>query len=151
MLHLLSYLNILYDFMLFNKIFVNIYLFYVIDLDETCDLIGKAGYALTHSRKFDIIIEYFIPEGNYNSFEMEVAGHFGISKDYAANYHCDEEGTALNYEVLNEAICRVREENKPLSADWKERIDADYEKRKLRGFLQTKTPEIFIFYIFFTL
>lgn len=61
---------------------------------------------------------------------LEVAGHFGINKDYAANYHCDEEGTALNYEVLNEAICRVRGENKPLSADWKERIDADYEKRK---------------------
>lgn len=61
---------------------------------------------------------------------LEVAGHFGINKDYAANYHCDEEGTALNYEVLSEAICRVRGENKPLSADWKERIDADYEKRK---------------------
>lgn len=61
---------------------------------------------------------------------LEVAGHFGINKDYAANYHCDEEGTALNYEVLNEAICRVRGESNPLSADWKERIDADYEKRK---------------------
>lgn len=61
---------------------------------------------------------------------LEVAGHFGINKDYAANYHCDGEGTALNYEVLNEAICRVRGESKPLSADWKERIDADYEKRK---------------------
>lgn len=61
---------------------------------------------------------------------LEVAGHFGINKDFAANYHCDEEGTALNYEVLSEAICRVRGENKPLSADWKERIDADYEKRK---------------------
>ena len=61
---------------------------------------------------------------------LEVAGHFGINKDYAANYHCDEEGTALNYEVLSVAICRVRGEIKPLSADWKERIDADYEKRK---------------------
>lgn len=61
---------------------------------------------------------------------LEVAGHFGINKDYAANYHCDGEGTALNYEVLSEAICRVRGESKPLSADWKERIDADYEKRK---------------------
>lgn len=29
MLHLLSYLNILYALMLFNKIFANIYLFYV--------------------------------------------------------------------------------------------------------------------------
>ena len=41
-----------------------------LNLDETRDLIGKAGYALTHSSKFDIIIEYFILEGNYNSFEI---------------------------------------------------------------------------------
>ena len=41
-----------------------------LSLDETRDLIGKAGYALTHSSKFDIIIEYFILEGNYNTFEI---------------------------------------------------------------------------------
>ena len=41
-----------------------------LNLDETRDLIGKAGYALTHSSKFDIIIEYFILEGNYNTFEI---------------------------------------------------------------------------------
>ena len=41
-----------------------------LNLDETRDLIGKAGYALTHSSKFDIIIEYFILEQNYNTFEI---------------------------------------------------------------------------------
>lgn len=61
---------------------------------------------------------------------VEVAGRFGISKDRAANYHSDEEGTALNYEVLSEAICQVRMGCAPLTADWKEKIDADFERRK---------------------
>lgn len=41
-----------------------------LNLDETRDFIGKAGYALTHSSKFDIIIEYFINEKNYNILEI---------------------------------------------------------------------------------
>lgn len=41
-----------------------------LNLDETRDLIGKAGYALTHSSKFDIIIEFFILQRNYNMFEI---------------------------------------------------------------------------------
>lgn len=61
---------------------------------------------------------------------VEVAGRFGISKDRAANYHCDEKGTALNYEVLSEAICQVRMGCAPLTAEWKEKIDADFERRK---------------------
>ena len=61
---------------------------------------------------------------------VEVAGRFGISEDRAANYHCDEKGTALNYEVLSEAICQVRMGCAPLTAAWKEKIDTDFEKRK---------------------
>lgn len=41
-----------------------------LNLDETKDLIGRAGFALTHSSKFDVIVEYFILQGNYNIFEL---------------------------------------------------------------------------------
>ncbi|MDD6024491.1 MAG: macro domain-containing protein [Oscillospiraceae bacterium] len=41
-----------------------------LDLDGAKDLIARAGYALTHSSKFDIIVEYFILHGNYNVFEI---------------------------------------------------------------------------------
>ena len=41
-----------------------------LDLNETRDLIGRAGYALSHSSKFDIIVEYFILQKNYNVMEL---------------------------------------------------------------------------------
>ena len=57
------------------------------------------------------------------------ARKFGIDESMAANYLCDEAGTALNYEVISEAITSVRACSAPLSADWKKKIDADYKKR----------------------
>ncbi len=57
------------------------------------------------------------------------AGRFGIDESMAADYHCDGVGTALNYEVLSEVITNVRRCGKPISSDWKKKIDNDYRNR----------------------
>jgi len=44
-----------------------------LNLEETKDLIGRAGYALTSSSKFDLIIRYFIEQGNFNVVEINMA------------------------------------------------------------------------------
>lgn len=42
-------------------------------LPEMEDMLMKAGFALSHSSKFDIIVEYFVERGNYNVYEINEA------------------------------------------------------------------------------
>ncbi len=69
-----------------------------------------------------------------NIDSIKVAGRFGISADRAIDYVCDEEGTALNYQVLSETVSAVRRSrSRKETAMAMEAccapIRADYEKR----------------------
>ncbi len=56
------------------------------------------------------------------------AQKFGIDELMAADYHADETGTRLNYDVLSDTIMGLRCDA-PIPLNWKARIDADFEKR----------------------
>ncbi|PFP30546.1 RNase III inhibitor [Bacillus sp. AFS073361] len=44
-----------------------------LNVEETMDLLASAGYTLSRSNKFDVIIEYFIQQANYNIHEINEA------------------------------------------------------------------------------
>ena len=47
-----------------------------LDLNETRELLMKAGLALSHCEKFDIIVEFFIRERRYNIHEINQALYY---------------------------------------------------------------------------
>ena len=60
---------------------------------------------------------------------ISTARRFGIGADRAVNYHADSQGTRLNYDAVGKAVSAVRA-GRPLSAEWRKDIDADYRGRK---------------------
>lgn len=71
--------------------------------------------------------EFIFLGANINA--IEVAGWMGITEDRAVNFVNDAEGTALNYQVLADAVSEMRCCEMSIGADWKDEIDADYDAR----------------------
>ena len=60
---------------------------------------------------------------------VETAGRFGIAPDRAVNYRADRRGTQVVYDTVCDAVSQVRS-CAPLSDNWSEAIDADYNSRE---------------------
>lgn len=63
---------------------------------------------------------------------LETAAKFGISKDRAADYHADGQGTRVTYQAMDQAVRTIRE-NKEMSKDWKKIVDEDFKGRKKKS------------------
>lgn len=59
---------------------------------------------------------------------VETAKHYGIGADRAVNYYADEQGTNVVYDTVAEACLDVRKCT-PLSADWSNAINDDFNNR----------------------
>lgn len=60
---------------------------------------------------------------------VKTARGFGIGEDRAVNYHADKTGTSVVYRAMEKAVGCVRA-SAPLSNNWCEEIDKDYNSRK---------------------
>lgn len=60
---------------------------------------------------------------------VQTAATFGIAPERAVNYHADNEGTKVLYDMLGEPICAMRA-SKPINANWSQKIKDDFEARK---------------------
>ena len=66
-----------------------------------------------------------------NMDTVKEAARFGIGADRAVRFENDAQGVAVNYHVVSETVCRMRQAACPASigAEWKEEIEADFKKR----------------------
>lgn len=60
---------------------------------------------------------------------VETARKYGIDESNAVNYHADSIGTSIVYYAVSAAVESVRL-SKPLSTEWRDEIDKDFNERK---------------------
>lgn len=64
---------------------------------------------------------------------VEVAGHIGIDRDDAVDYHADSKGTDKVYAAMSMKISSTRRRKKSAPANdtsWREELDEDFNNRK---------------------
>lgn len=64
-----------------------------------------------------------------NIDSVTTAAEYGISEEFAVNYHADGKGTAKVFRAVGKAVdCCMR--CAPMTSSWREEVDEDYESRK---------------------
>ena len=61
---------------------------------------------------------------------VETAERIGTQRDRAVNYHPDKMGVRAASTAVSDAVSARRACAEPLSADWSEEVDRDYQNRK---------------------
>ena len=59
---------------------------------------------------------------------IETAGHLGISRNRAANFHNDHKGISQSYSAFGDAMCCFMSAGS-ISDSWKDSVDEDFQKR----------------------
>ena len=69
-----------------------------------------------------------------NMDAVKEAARFGVSSDRAVRFENDAQGVAVNYHVVSETVSRMRKAPccASIGAEWKEQIEADFQKRHHR-------------------
>jgi len=83
--------------------------------------------AMIENQKKELGWEFLFLGANIDA--VETAKDFGITKEFAVTYCADEEGTALNFDCVSEAVSDVRA-SRPMAANWKDKIESHLKRRK---------------------
>ena len=83
--------------------------------------------AMIETQKKELGWEFLFIGANIDA--VETAKDFGITQEFAVTYCADEDGTALNFDCVSEAVSDVRA-SRPMSANWKDKIESHLKRKK---------------------
>lgn len=95
--------------------------------NASCEYTYEKVKAMIAQQKNEFSWEFLFLGANIDA--VAEATKFGISEEFAADYHADEKGTELNFKALNQAVNSFRQK-KQLDRSWKQEIQTDFDKRK---------------------
>ncbi|WP_033543768.1 vWA domain-containing protein [Planococcus sp. CAU13] len=94
--------------------------------NSSCEYTYKKIHEMIAAKKSTSGWEFIFLGANIDA--VATAKQFGVAEDFAVEYHADEEGTQLNYQVLSKAVTSFRT-GKSLDRSWKKDIEKDFSSR----------------------
>ncbi|MEH7385136.1 vWA domain-containing protein [Bacillus sp. JJ1521] len=94
--------------------------------NASCEFTGEKIKKMVQHQKEKYDWEFMFLGANIDA--VSTAAEFGIDEDFAVDFHADEKGTLLNYQMVSEAVTNLRS-GKKIDRSWKEEIERDYNRR----------------------